>query len=251
MFDHKGSNRVLVSGGSKGLGLAIASHLNELGYEVVIAARDEKLLDEVTRKKGFTGYASGDVADPNQANKIVASAVESLGGLDALICNVGDGRSVAAGSEVKDDWLKSFNVNFFSATNLVSAAEPYLTKDSGAIVCISSICGTKYVEGAPLTYSVAKAALNSYVKGASVYLAEKRIRINAIAPGNLLFPGSVWDRKLSENPERVRDMLNRKVPLKSFGDPSDVAQLASFLISDVGKFSTGSIFILDGGQSIV
>ena len=96
---------------------------------------------------------------------------------------------------------------------------------------------------------MAKAALNAYVKGISVPLADQELRINAVTPGNILFEGSVWDKKLNNNPELVKAMLENEVPLKKLGSAQDVAEVVSFLTSDLANFITGSSFVLDGGQT--
>ena len=140
-------------------------------------------------------------------------------------------------------------MNFFSTTNIVEAARPYLKDSSGTIVCISSICGTNIVNGAPITYSVAKAALNHYVQAISIPLAKDKVRINAIAAGNILFKGSSWEDKLKKDESGVLDMIKQNVPLNKFGDIADVANLTLYLSSPVSKFVTGSIFHVDGGQS--
>tara|TARA_Y100000589_G_C26773856_1_gene474942 strand:- start:237 stop:614 length:378 start_codon:yes stop_codon:yes gene_type:complete len=123
-----------------------------------------------------------------------------------------------------------------------------MKRDSGSIICISSICGLEVINGAPITYSVAKAALNAYVKGISRPLGKDGIRINAIAPGNILFEGSTWQHKLDDNPEIVEKMLKNNVTLNTFGRPIDIANLVLYLSSPISNFVTGSIFTLDGGQ---
>ena len=118
----------------------------------------------------------------------------------------------------------------------------------GTIVCMSSICGLEVVPDAPVTYSAAKAALHAYVRGIARPLGRQGIRINAIAPGNILFNGSVWSRKLSEDRSAVHAMLERDVALNSLGTPRDVANLVAYLASPRSSFATGGVWALDGGQ---
>ena len=141
-----------------------------------------------------------------------------------------------------------FTVNLWSTTNIVEAASEALAKSKGSIVCTSSICGLELVPAAPVTYSAAKAALHAYVRGISRPLGKRGIRINAIAPGNILFEGSVWETKLEESTEAVAEMLNRDVALGKLGTPEDVANLTTYLLSLVSGFATGSVWTLDGGQ---
>ena len=162
----------------------------------------------------------GDVTKLTDVKSIFKKIDAILGGLDILICNVGSGNSVEPGKENLDEWLRVFNINFFSATNVIEIFEPFLKKSKGNIICISSICGCEVIPNAPITYSVAKAALNSYVKSISRPLAENNININAIAPGNIIFEGSVWERKLKDKP-LVKKMINNEVPVKRFGDPEE------------------------------
>ena len=120
---------------------------------------------------------------------------------------------------------------------------------SWIIICISSICGCEVIPNAPITYSVAKAALNSYVKGISRPLAENNININAIAPGNLIFEGSVWEEKLKNDKIGVLEMLKKEVILNRFGTPEEISNFVIFLLSSFSSFSTGKTFIVDGGQT--
>ena len=122
-----------------------------------------------------------------------------------------------------------------------------MKKNSGTIVCISSICGVENL-GAPVGYQVAKAALNMYVKSIAKQLALSNIRINAIAPGNLMFEGSTWELKVKENRKNILDIISREVALKRFGKPKDISNFVVFLSSKFSSFATGEIFVIDGGQ---
>jgi len=192
--------------------------------------------------------AAGDVTRPEEAQRVVADAMAVLGRLDILVCNVGSGRSVSPGEENHEEWQRVFATNLWSATNTVEAARGVPAVSRGAIVCISSICGLEVVPGAPLTYSAAKAALHAYVRGIARPLGRQGIRINAVAPGNILFDGSVWSRKSDEDADAVRAMLERDVALASLGTTRDVASLVAYLASPRAGFATGGVWTLDGGQ---
>ena len=131
---------------------------------------------------------------------------------------------------------------------MVEAAHQALVASKGVIICISSICGVEVIRGAPVTYSVAKAALNAYVRGIARPLGKLGIRINAIAPGNILFDDSVWAHKLEADELEVRSNLQQEVSLGCLGSSDDVANLVSYLASPRSSFATGGIWTLDGGQ---
>lgn len=239
---------VLVTGSSRGIGRVIAGVLHEQGCRVVLNARTREDLAAAAAELPGTFAVCGSVANPEEARRIVSGAVESLGRLDILVCNVGGGRSVPPGSESYDEWQRVFALNLWSTTNTVEAAREPLAASQGTIVCISSICGLEVVPGAPVTYSAAKAALHAYVRGISRPLGRQGVRINAIAVGNILFDGSVWARKLREEAGSVQAMLEHEVALARLGSPQEVAQLVAFLASPRSGFATGGVWALDGGQ---
>lgn len=240
----------LVTGSSRGIGRAIAAGLLREGCRVALNGRNARELDETARALGDENLArvAGDVTRPEEAQRIVAETLAFFGRLDVLVCNVGSGGSVRPGEESFDEWQRVFALNLWSATNMVEAARDALAASRGAIVCVSSICGLEVVPGAPVTYSAAKAALNAYVRGIARPLGKLGVRINAIAPGNVLFDGSVWSRKLAEDAGAVQAMLEREVALASLGRPEEVADLVAWLASPRAGFATGGIHVLDGGQ---
>ena len=239
--------RILVGGSSSGLGLSIAHYLAEQGALVGLNGTRPTFDDSILEDN--CAYFCADLRDSAIASSLVTDFVARFGGIDALICCAGSGKSAIPGTEVGSDFYKSFDVNFFTAVNLIEAARNQLSQSGGSILCISSICGLEAVKGAPIPYSCAKSALNTYVKLASGHLAIEGIRINAIAPGNMLFSGSSWEQRLKTNPEEIQSMLEREVLLRKFGRPSDLASVVALLISPRSSFTTGSVWTLDGGQT--
>jgi 3-oxoacyl-[acyl-carrier protein] reductase len=241
---------VLVTGSSRGIGRAIAEAFLAEGAEVAFNGRNaDELASVVASQTGGKAIAiDGDVGNREQAGAVVERVLAAFGKLDVLVCNVGSGRSVPPGAETHEEWLRVFELNLWSATNMVEASRHSLATSGGVIVCISSICGQELVPGAPLTYSAAKAALNAYVRGIARPLGKDGVRINAIAPGNILFDGSVWQTMLNEDATAVGQMLARDVALAKLGTPQDVANLTLWLASPLASFCTGSIFVADGGQ---
>lgn len=238
----------LVTGSSKGIGRAIAEVLHAEGCRVALNGRNpDDLAAAAAQLAGSIGVA-GDVTYPEDAQRVVAEVVSAFGQLDILVCNVGSGRSVPPGSETADEWQRVFALNLWSTTNTIEGANEALVASKGVIVCVSSICGIEVVPGAPVTYSAAKAALHAYVRGIARPLGKQGVRINAVAPGNILFDGSIWSRKLAEDKQAVQSMLGKDVALGCLGTPSDVANLVTYLASPCSCFATGGIWTLDGGQ---
>jgi 3-oxoacyl-[acyl-carrier protein] reductase len=238
----------LVTGSSRGLGLAIALKLVEENCIVILNGRDETVLRRSQQLVGNGTLAfKADVTSPEECAWLIKQIEISFGCLDILVCNVGSGASVPPGKETPKEWNRMLNLNLNSAINVIDAAEHLLSASRGVIVCISSICGQETL-GAPVTYSSAKAALNSYVRGISRPFAVKGIRINAVAPGNLLYEGSVWERQLQADAAVVQVMLEREVAQRRLGKPEEIADWVAFLCSPRSSFATGETFVVDGGQ---
>ncbi|PPQ17464.1 oxidoreductase [Bradyrhizobium sp. AC87j1] len=240
----------LVTGASRGIGLAIATTLAAEGAKVALAARGSEALNAARAAIG--GSASvhvADVTDPAAAKALVAGVEKQWGRLDILVCNVGSGASVQPGKETAAEWSRVMDLNLFAATNMIEVARPLMAAGSGdrAIVCISSIAGMAAL-GAPVTYYGAKAALNATVRGLARPLALEGIRINAVAPGNILSADGTWARKIAENRQAVDDMLEREVALRRLGTPEEIADVVTFLASPRAAFITGSVMVADGGQ---
>ncbi len=243
--------KVFITGSSSGIGLEIAKKFHSYGSTIALNSRNRESLENA--KKLFSEpieVIQGDMTSKKSAEEAINKFVDKFNALDILICNVGSGRSVPPLMENISDWEKSISLNLFSAINPISVSINHLTRSEGVITCISSICGDQMIENAPLTYSSAKAALNRYIINSSFYLAKKNIRINAVSPGNVLFRGSIWEKKLKENKDDVQEMIKNKVPLNKFITPEDISESVAFLSSPISSSTTGQIFVVDGGQSI-
>ena len=238
----------LITGSSKGIGRAIAETLHAEGCKVALNSRNFDELTKVASQLSGSIAVVGDVTQPTDALRIVSKVTDFFGKLDILVCGVGSGQSVSPGEETPEEWQRMLSLNLWSTVNTVMAARDALAESKGAIVCISSICGLEVIADAPIAYSAAKAALHAYVRGMARPLGKQGIRINAIAPGNILFDGSTWSRKLIENAAAVQSMLAKEVALGCLGTPQDVARLAAYLVSANASFATGGVWALDGGQ---
>tara|TARA_B100000927_G_C16387629_1_gene438029 strand:+ start:95 stop:838 length:744 start_codon:yes stop_codon:yes gene_type:complete len=237
---------ILITGSSRGLGFHLAKIYSEMGSKVYLNARCEKNLKNAKEKLNLDGSAC-DVTIPEECNRLIQECEKSIGSIDIIICNVGSGTSVETGSETIEEWKRVMDINFFSTVNVIDAA----IKNSSSrknVVCISSICGHEFIKGAPATYSVAKSALNFYVKVYSKYLESKQIKINGLICGNLMYEGSVWHRKTNSNKVAINNYLE-EFDITRFGTPEDVSNSINFLVDESSSFVSGTSLILDGGQT--
>ncbi len=239
--------KVLVTGGSRGIGLATAKEFRAEGASCLICARTEIDVKLASEQADCFGV----VADVTTAEgvKVLQAATDSQFGKspDVIVCNVGSGRSVLPGQETADEWQRIFDINLFSATRVIEAFSSSLS-EGAVIACVSSIAA-RLVVGAPVAYSAAKRALEAAIANLAQPLGRRGVRIFGVAPGNVMFPGSVWERISEEKPDDVSKMLENDVPLQRFGTPEEVAQLIVFLSSMRAGFVTGSSHLIDGGQA--
>ena len=238
--------RVVVTGGSRGIGRAIALGFATGGASVSICARSEGALRETEREIAARGVASHaavcDVADANALAAYVESAAGALGGMDVLVNNAsGFGRS-----DDEAGWALSLNVDLLASVRASRAALPWLERQGGSIVNISSISGFRASTRTP-PYAAVKAAMIQYTMTQALQHAGKRIRVNCIAPGSIEFPGGVWDQARQHNPQLYQRTLG-SIPFGRMGSAEEVAEVALFLASDSARWVTGQTICVDGGQ---
>lgn len=239
--------RVVVAGGSKGIGRSIALAFAAAGASVSVCARGEAALDEVRHAIAACGATAHtrrcDLAEAAAIKSYVEEAAEVLGGIDVLVNN-------ASGYGFTDDdagWLAGFQVDLMAAVRASHAALPHLkTSPRASILHTSSIAAFHpTVRGAP--YAAIKAALSQYASSQALSLARHRIRVNAIAPGSIEFADGLWDRRKTEAPELYQQTL-AKIPFGRYGKPEEVAHAALFLASPFASWITGQTLCVDGGQ---
>ena len=246
--------RFLVTGASRGIGEAIASRLLEEGAKVVITARGTKDLNAVAEQlKTKFGeekvlHISTDCTSDRDLTVLKETIIEAWDGIDGVVSNVGDGRSVPDPIPGHYQWEKTWQVNFQSALLSTRIFLPQLQKSKGCLLFISSIAGVEAL-GAPVDYSTAKTALNAFAKNLSRKVAPD-VRVNVVAPGNIYFPDGIWDKKIKKDEKTVKAMIKNSVPMQRFGCPEEIADAAAFLCSKSASFITGAILQVDGGQTV-
>lgn len=244
-----------VGGSSRGIGRATARAFLAEGARVVVTGRDAEALGETAREfEGEFGQDrlfafAGDLTDAETIARALNETRSRWGCVDCLVSNVGSGTAAAGWRLTPADWDAAFQTNLWSAVRLVEAALPAMSEaGGGSIVLVASIVGLESVN-APLTYSAAKAALINYSKNLARQVGASGVRVNCVAPGNVLFPGGSWDRKLAERREFFERYVEAEVPLQRFGKPEEIADLVVFLSSSRASFITGSCVVADGGQT--
>ena len=237
--------KALITGGTKGIGRAVADLFADEGADVAICARDtgevaQAVADLAARGVRATGRAL-DVADGAALTGWVEDVAAELGGIDIVVSNV----SALAIGQDEASWQAEFSTDMMGTVRAVNAAMPFLERSTAAsIVVIASVSGRE-VDFAAGPYGVFKAALIHYAKGLSYQLAPKNIRVNALSPGNTYFPGGVWEKIEHGNPTLFAQAMALN-PTGRMGKPEEMARGVVFLASPAASFITGTNLVVDG-----
>jgi 3-oxoacyl-[acyl-carrier protein] reductase len=243
-FTHK---RIVVTGGSRGIGRAIALGFAAAGADVSICARGAEALStaraEISRHGHKAHAAVCDLADGAAIARYVADAAVALGGIDVLVNNA-SGFGMA---DTEAGWAAGLSVDVMAMVRASHAALPLLeAARESSIIHISSISGYRASTRAP-AYAAVKAAMISYTASQAAMLAGKGIRVNGIAPGSIEFPGGVWDQRRRANDPLYANTL-KGIAFGRLGTPEEIAEVALFLASPHARWVTGQTITVDGGQ---
>jgi NAD(P)-dependent dehydrogenase (short-subunit alcohol dehydrogenase family) len=244
-------NVALITGGSKGIGRAIALSFAEAGADVSLAARGTEALEKTAREVEERGRrmlaVPTDVTDPDQVQNLIDRTVGELGTIDILVNNAGAAPFLSTFDKVRmSGFEKYFGITFTGAVLVThAAASTLLEKGSGCVINVASVAA--YVASPGLTYyAAAKGALVNFTKTLAREWAPQGVRVNAVAPGFVETDMNVVAREDPAFTENIRSMI----PLGRWGTPEDVAGVALFLASDAASFMTGSVVVVDGGQTL-
>jgi 3-oxoacyl-[acyl-carrier protein] reductase len=247
-FDFRGY-RVVIAGGSRGIGRSMALAFAIAGASVSICARGESALEETrSAMAAFGGVAHAqrcDLADANAIDAYVADAAHALGGIDVLINN---GTGFGFGDD-EESWAAGIDIDLLAAVRASRAALPFLRKSPYACILHTTSIAALRPRGAGAPYAAVKAALTHYTGSQALALAKDRIRVNAIAPGSIAFADGLWEQRKTEAPA-VYDATLAKIPFGRFGRPEEVAHAALFLASTYAGWITGHTLVVDGGQML-
>ena len=240
--------KTMVTGGTRGIGRAIAERFATEGADVAICARNaDEVAETVSALQDMGVQATGtnvDVGDELALKNWIDQAVSELGGLDVVVANV----SALAGDDSAAAWRDAFDIDMMGTIHTIDGAIPHLEKsETGAIVAISSVSALQYFGGVR-AYNSMKAALINHMSNLAHALAPKGIRVNTVSPGTIYFEGGIWNKRELELPELFKGALAMN-PMGRMGTPNEVANATVFLCSPLASFIAGTNLLVDGALS--
>ena len=244
----------LVTGSSRGLGLASAKALAAEGARVMLTARGAEQLaraaDEVVALSSTDAVrtAVADLATAAGVEHAVAATVDAFGRLDILVNNVGLGRGAGLLDTNDAEWAEAFDQTLYPSIRASRLAVPHMRKKGGGVIIfITSIWGRE--SGGRMTYNAVKAAETSLAKSLAQQLARDNIRVVSVAPGSILFPGGSWHKRQQADPAGIDEFVRRDLPFGRFGRAEDVGDVVAVLASPRASWVSGASIVVDGCQS--
>ena len=249
--------KALVTGGSYGIGRAIALGLSEEGCDVAICSRQsaplEKTVQDIRARGCLSLGVQGDVTQAAMPDRVIAAIAESWGSIDILINNVGGGggRVEADVEDLEDEhWLYTYSLNAMAAIRFTMKAIPLMRKQQwGRVVTVASIQGREGT-GRPW-YAISKSAEITLMKtlARNPDLARDGLTFNSIAPGTIFTEENDWGKFKKENSERFHSVIKEKCPMGRPGKPEEIASVVGFVCSESASFINGACLVVDGGES--
>jgi 3-oxoacyl-[acyl-carrier protein] reductase len=252
---HLNDKIAIVTGSSRGLGFASARALAREGGRVCLCARGAEALEQAARdlraeigRDDAVLAVEADLASPEGIDRVVARTVETFGGVDILVNNIGLGRGAGLLDTPDEEWQLAFDQTLFPAIRASRLAVPHMrARGGGVILMIASIWGRE--SGGRMVYNAVKAAEISLAKALAQQLARDNIRVNSVAPGSISFPGGSWDRRQREDPEGIARFIAAELPFGRFGRAEEVGDVVAFLASSRASWISGASITVDGCQS--
>lgn len=240
---------VIITGGSRGIGLEIAKAFDQKKYVIIIISKNPIQLCKNSFFQKRVLYFSCDLSIEKDVIKTLKIIKKKFSKIDTIICNAGKSSYPVVEKTTSENFLDAFKNNFLSTSNIINNyIKIFFKLKNTKIICISSTV-TNYISDAPISYSVSKAALNFYIKNMIKKLSKLGILINVILPGNIFTKNGTWDLKLKKAPIKVKNMIQKNVPLKTLGNAKQISEMVLFLCQKKSYFTTGSFINIDGGQS--
>jgi 3-oxoacyl-[acyl-carrier protein] reductase len=241
----------LVTGGTRGIGRAIVGRRAAEGCAVAICGRTAETLEATVtalRESGATAHGVvADVTAPGGVERFVDEAAAALGGADLLVANVGGTAGGSLLESTPEDWVQTFELNLLHAVRAIRAAVPHFEqRGGGSVVTIASVSGSK--PGPRAQYGAAKAGEIFLAGALALELGPKRIRVNTVSPGSILFPGGGWEARRQREPEAFAEFERREFPWGRLGTAEEVADVVAFVLSERASWVNGANIAVDGGQ---